>query len=253
MTHVEDIVSETIGVLLAPYDLYDRFTYLCPRHPEDRVCMTIHSLVRMESCRVNRTGILSPCYPSKGYKECRNTPCPYIIGHSIYLWIGHKREALHKGETGGCGCTFKHSKQEIDEIRNRVYDMLDADYGMQSILGSSPLQAFMRVQLFHRDIIQRRLAQGADVEMTPSYNVQTMKVEGALLFKSGDDIFAELRSHNTEDEAEEEEETEEEDDTEKFPPIAEVYEIVTSPAATEVYRRKAPASRKDLPYQAVGI
>jgi hypothetical protein len=255
MNHLETIVLETIGVLLAPYTLYDPRVYLCPYHDEDKVRSTIHAMLRMESCRTNQTGILSPCFPSKGFHLCRNTPCPYVIGHSIYLWVGFKREALHRGEAGGHECTFKHTKEEVLQIRNRVFELLDIKFRMHNLIDSPPLRAMERIHLFHRDIVQLLIARGeAKMEMTPTFNVSTAKPMNALLFKSDDSIFVDVEpppipEAEAEEEEEEEESTEIIKDDELFPPIAILHTIEEN----TLLNKKTPSSRKDLPYQMDGI
>jgi hypothetical protein len=175
-----------------------------------------------------------------------------VVGHSIYLWVGEQRKALHRGEKNGCGCTFKHSQQEIYGVRERVFDFLDKNFGLYSVLESPPLLALARIETFHREVIRPRLVDGtAPVEMTYTFNVTTIKPQGATLFKSNDSIFANVPLPDDGDEEKHEPSKVCVEDPDKFPDLAQV--VSASGIQKTIVARKTVSSRKDLPYQVDGL
>jgi hypothetical protein len=225
---------ETISVLAHSYDR--PINYLCMYHGDDMVRATVHSLLRMESCRLNKSGVLSPCYPSIGYTECRNRMCPYVIGHSIYLWVGDLRQAILEGEEKGCGCTFMHSKPERMLIRYTVFLCLEENFRMQNLLTSLPVKALQRVKDFHQKVVQRELLRGGPTEMTFTFNVSQGKPERARIFKSNDEIF----EWNFDLDEEEEEEFKEDDKL--FPPL-----IEDVPKTVPEYETSLPKKDPEIP------
>lgn len=230
---------------------------LCPYHEDPSVRIAIHSMVRMVACSARQEGdpvtedrfisvdergsrrrialpanhIISPCYPSNRAFECNHADlCPYVIGHSIYLWVGIKRDAVHCDEIGGVGCNFKHSLGSEDateasqnarafRTREQVFECLERLYGEQSWVRMGPIVAMDTIRFFYNHVIRRLLAEGKVGRASiPARNLSTKRVEYIELYKSDDTIFWKIDSE--EEEESHEEETEPiDDDTDRFPSL----------------------------------
>jgi hypothetical protein len=117
--------------------------------------------------------IISPCYRSNKPIECKHNECPYVIAHSIYLWVGRKRGALHKAEFSGVGCVYAHTNNleghvaTLEEsaspefmnarayaLREKVFHILDMNYGDRDLIESSPSIVIDIIRQFYNEIIR---------------------------------------------------------------------------------------------------
>jgi len=225
--NLEYIIPQVVETLLTPVvedgTSSSGYPSLCYSHEDPMVRAIIHSMLRMAACTSSRSHVISPCYRSTGPVECRNYFCPYVIGHSIYLWVAMKTETKHRGEEFGVGCTFKHegivasvvesartdqgtsSDGEISrgrreavelnkhayEIRQTVFEYMDKTYGEIHLFRLPPLLAMNHVRNYYENIIRVLLQRGrlSETEI-PSRDLTSGKVGFAKIYKSDDTIFA---------------------------------------------------------------
>jgi len=184
-----------------------RYPPLCYHHDDATVRSIIHSMLRMVACSASGSHVISPCYRSNDPVECKNHYCPYVIGHSIYLWVGKKLGALHKGEEIGVGCTYKHEgsidgrsedgptaaqlNKRAYEIRKEVHSYLEKQYGEVHFLRLPPLLAMQRVRTYYELVIRKLLEkQLVPTVAITSRDLTSGKVAYATIYKSDDGIFA---------------------------------------------------------------
>lgn len=247
---IDYIVQETVAVVLKPFDNKQKLPVLCAFHPDRSVRSTIHGLIRMCACSVQGEHVISPCYPSTYPVECKNHDCPYVIAHSIYLWVGMRREALHKEEKGGFCCTYKHQSMNGEnedkspevrkavnlnrrayEIRKQVFQYLDRLYSNIHISQQLPVIAMDYVRSYYNQVIRVMVAK-QEISMidVPARDLTSGKVAYVKLCHTDDSIFLPEEEEEQEEgdeheegegheEHEEVEEQQDEEDMEKFPPL----------------------------------
>lgn len=242
------IVQEVINTILTPISVpsTSRSFLLCGYHEDVSVRAVIHSMLRMAACTAPGGHIISPCYRSNKPVECKNHDCPYVIGHSIYLWVAMARGVNHKGEEGGFGCNYKHEKMDSNspstcalrssgseeeeaaatssvpqvrkyavdlnkrahDIRRRIFDYLNRTYVNVHFLRLPPALAMDRVREFYNRVIHPRVLRGLAPKISvPARDLTSGVVDYVELYKSDDTIFLESKPKIVAPEEEEEEQS----------------------------------------------
>ena len=189
---------------------------LCAYHRDDSVRSVIHVMLRMVECSSPHGHTISPCYRSNNPIECKHNECPYVIGHSIYLWVAKLREVMRPGEDGGYGCSYKHEFVDTSEveavqedestgrvrkfarnlnrraaiIRDCVFRYLDEAYEGIHVAKVGPVQAMDRLRGYY-DTVLRPLIRANYLDIAPVCAMDlTAKKHGYVdLLKNADWIF----------------------------------------------------------------
>lgn len=233
---LDKIIHEVIGSLLARKTFEpDHPEFLSVRSDDIDVRTVIHSMLRMIACNgrrrddrvnnlrrisvrstdrqghrtrpLNPTHTISPCYKSRNTIECKHSEdCPYVIGHSIYLWVGLKLNALHPSEDKGVGCNYKHEivnftlpdymslAQRLNarafRTREAVFSRLEELYGQEHVALMAPLEAMFTIDKFYTTMVPRLRNHGQfDVAAFPGRDLNDGSIGIVEIPKSDDRIF----------------------------------------------------------------
>jgi hypothetical protein len=268
---LETIIKEALtAVITREYIKEEHPHALCLYHHDTEVRSVIHGIMRAVICSpqphyptahrfiqksagsteedevIRDSHIISPCYRPGNPRECRHAMCPYVIAHSIYLWVGAKRGTISKQEFNGVGCVYIHTldrggmpKAMSDAaspeymnarafvLRSEVFEILKKNYGNEDFIESAPISVISIIRRFYDEVIRKHIANNP--KMTDSFtarDITAKKIFYARIYKSSDeDLF--IKPKERSDDTEEEPTTVEKvvvkepkiDDLKIFPPV----------------------------------
>ena len=180
MENITTIVNEVIDALTIGATNVDITKWVCRLPKDENIRVAIHSILRMLDCRYGHSCVYSPCFPGEKAKVCRHNECSYVIGHSMYIVASEVFGSICRGESGGCGCNFRHEKANVTTIREAVRYAVSQHQGG---LGNRFLQAMMRMKTYYDALDE------VSTKEIPVYNVSSCKAERVEIILSNDSIF----------------------------------------------------------------
>jgi hypothetical protein len=100
-----------------------------PTHTGARIC--IHRLILLMACYTHDGDRLIPTHPGDRSTECKHGDhCPSVIALCVLQWSNGRHGTTFQLEERRnlSGCNFRHTKEEIDYIRENVFNFLYCYY-----------------------------------------------------------------------------------------------------------------------------